>query len=191
MSTPVRDFPRSAAGRSKGSGRGQPRGNPAVPRPASAVGSSAWKPPPPPPPTNRAQGRRARRLPREPAPRGHGTAHHGEEGRRGHRRLSARRRRVGTVLAAPLAAVAAIVALIADCTIEVVRERAANDTSDASTDEPADAPIETTVAPEMSEPAGDGAPLEMPSPPLQSRSDRNVHRRRHPSWGCPAAPPVR
>jgi Domain of unknown function (DUF4342) len=54
---------------------------------------------------------------------------------------------VGTVLAAPLAAVAAIVALIADCTIEVVRER------------PAD---ETTVAPEMTEPAGDAAPVEMP-----------------------------
>ena len=53
---------------------------------------------------------------------------------------------VGTVLAAPLAAVAAIVALIADCTIEVVRERATDETSAAST----------------TEPAGDDAPLEMP-----------------------------
>jgi hypothetical protein len=48
---------------------------------------------------------------------------------------------VGTVLAAPLAAIAAIVALIADCTIEVVREH----------------PADETV-----EPAGDDAPVEMP-----------------------------
>jgi len=71
---------------------------------------------------------------------------------------------VGTVLAAPLAAVAAIVALIADCTIGVVRERATDETSAASTTEPAlaDTGAADTGAAEMAEPAGDDSPLEMP-----------------------------
>jgi Domain of unknown function (DUF4342) len=60
---------------------------------------------------------------------------------------------VGTLVAAPLAAVAAIVALIADCTIEVERERPADD------------------AVEMPEPAADAVAVEMPEPAADAVAD--------------------
>ena len=77
---------------------------------------------------------------------------------------------VGTVLAAPLAAVAAIVALIADCTIEVVRERATD---------------ETSAAPRPSQPSDDRESVEQPVASRQPRSPvgSNDQRRRRSSLG--------